>query len=153
MASVVSSILDACNTQAQSVAGLSSSTIFQGKKRFLETDNFENLVRASTAETAGYLMLYPGERESRGQIEVGTLQVIGELFVCVPKDTTTTMDNAFSFVESVTVALQQESAFYGLGCRPISCKYKISSDEKLEEGFVVFDIDVVFEAGVIGGSL
>src|SRR4029077_7577028 len=99
-------------------SGMSAQT-YQGKTRFSEASNFEAAIKALTPESTGFAIVHPGRRSSKGQIEVGTMEIKTELYVCLPKDTSTTVDTTWSFAESIANVVQQEMAYYGLACRPI----------------------------------
>lgn len=106
---LVTKTLDRIKTIATGISGIGASRVFQGYRRFADSENLENLIAALTAETQGYFFFW--FKGGGGGVEGGaydgghTFSVGGVLLVNLPKDTTTDENSAIELAESLKDAL------------------------------------------------
>ncbi|MBE7465469.1 MAG: hypothetical protein HS116_18485 [Planctomycetes bacterium] len=141
--------LDKICALAAAHAGITAARVSQGYKRWPETDNFDKLVRAQTAETEGYFWAALKSVRSNGQGELAILSFYAELVVKVAKDSSSDLNAAWEFALSLRDQLQAE-ANYGNGEFPARITIGLVSIDAVQGmGIAVFD----FGTGEAGGSM
>jgi hypothetical protein len=137
----VTKTLDQCR---QSLSAISGITVYQGKKRFSESDNLEETVRASTPEATGWISIWLEEYVGNNQTNMTQLTVGGLLVSFLPKDTTTDVNTLYDLVMACVTSLQREANFSM--ARPSGVTVQRSIDE-LEDGVVEYDFRARFILG------
>lgn len=139
-------LMDRIKVVAEAVAALTGRT-FQGKKRFSEAENLEELVRALTAETQGYFGFWLGPRIGRKPTERGSVVVNGSLLVSLPKDDTSDVNSAYEVADTLLKALLTQSNFSNIGIGISEGSWEPVSDD-LEDGIAEFEFKLTYEAGL-----
>lgn len=150
---VVSKVLDQVTSQVASIAGITNARVYQGQRRFQETDNFEAAVKGLVQESQAFASVSFGERRAKGQIKAGGFTIDVMVYILQTKDTSTITDTMYDLMELICIAVQQEAAYYGLGMRPVGATYRQDDDDTTEDSIVVFEMEVEFEGGLIGGAM
>lgn len=132
-------------------SGMASTRVAQGKRRFSETENLEEVIRAMTAETQGYFAFKPATRDTGTQTDTGTFSISGVLYYNLPKDVTTTTDDLVDLAEAVMTALGVESHYASAGGKPIRGSY-FEGEDLFEDGIAEFEFTQVFQVGPVCGA-
>lgn len=100
------------NISSAAATGACSVRVSQGKRRFSDDEDFEEKIRALSAETKGWFCFWVEERTLPTSTEVvGNLLIKGELLVHLPKDTTTHGSLLYDFVEDLFLDIMSDDAF------------------------------------------
>lgn len=127
--------LDRIHAQAAAQAGITAARAFKGYKRWTDTEDFLELVRALTAENQGYFWVRIAGVNSEGSLQKHVWEFEAELAVYVPKDTTTDLNSAWDFAHTLAAALEDESA-YGDGEHVPRVSYALRKVDTLEKASV-----------------
>jgi hypothetical protein len=131
--------LDRAVAQAKTISGLGSSRVFQGYKRWAESDNFDTLVQALTANTQGFLALWLAGLSDSGRLGSLTITIAGELTIPVAKESSSDLSTLWDFIESIRQALGSQAA-YGDGEFPPSCEIALRDFDMERRFCAVFDV-------------
>jgi len=145
--------LDKVLVVAQGIAGIGASRAFQGYKRWTDGQNKQSLVRALTAETQGYFhcaLKSAGTVDDTVSDRPETFDIMAELQVSVPSNTTTDLNSAWDLAISLSIELSKRSNFDGasntLGI-PQYARFSLYNIDVVRKGGIM-----VFDFGMYGGG-
>ncbi len=150
----ITKTLDNIKAIAVTITGIGATRAKQGKLRLGETDNLESTVEALTAETQGYFVFWLADRGVDIVDQTGTVKILAELLVKMPKDTTTDTNSAIELAESLLTALLRESNYNTAGLlKPTSGGYTDDGGKDTEDGGICyFTFSLEFQTGMTCGN-
>lgn len=152
---VVTRTLDAMATAVGAVSGM-TARVYQGRKVFEDNENFENVIRALTAETQGALGLWLDGCTARGQTSPGEMNVVGLAGIRLPKDTSSDCNSLYELLRAIQRVLSLEATYQSIGSKPLEVTFAESEgpDDMAEcDGISWWDFTMRYDIGLICGSV
>lgn len=145
MATILTNTLDKIATQAATVSAF-AGRIYQGKARLADNVNLENLVRALTELSQGYLVFWPSARDSGSATEGGTVTVKGYALFRVKTNTTNTLNTVWDICEDLLDKIMDDTAMRAANSRAKAGAWSMEG-EGLSDDILKVDFAITYEIG------
>jgi hypothetical protein len=124
---------------AASIATVAGSTTYTGKIRYPDNQVLQDQIRLLTPETQAYTItwLHIG---TRAPVSVTTTLVRTLIFIKLPKDTSSTCEKMYDFLDKIVTAVTQD-ANYRNAVIPLEATL-VREDDELQDSVAIWRLDV-----------
>jgi hypothetical protein len=128
------------NALTAALNAVAGTTAYQGKLRFPDTSNLENMVRSLASETESYCIVWVAERGASPLLSSEVLLRV-LIFINLPRHDTSTLDDFYDYVDGIQAAATQDSTWQTLACTCLESTL-IREDDELRDNVAVWRLDV-----------